>query len=38
MKVVLLAEAETDLEQLADYIAVDNPIRAASFVREIIAA
>lgn len=28
-------EAESDLEQLADYIARDNPWRALSFVREL---
>lgn len=29
------SEAENDLEQIADYIAVDNPRRALSFVREL---
>ncbi|MBP1886590.1 type II toxin-antitoxin system RelE/ParE family toxin [Sinorhizobium mexicanum] len=28
-------EAENDLEQIADYIAQDNPRRALSFVREL---
>ncbi|GLR57447.1 hypothetical protein GCM10007919_21720 [Rhizobium indigoferae] len=28
-------EAENDLEQIADYIAWDNPRRALSFVREL---
>ncbi len=28
-------EAESDLEQIADYIARDNPWRALSFVREL---
>ncbi|NNU38592.1 type II toxin-antitoxin system RelE/ParE family toxin [Rhizobium sophorae] len=28
-------EAESDLEQIADYIARDNPRRALSFVREL---
>jgi len=29
------SEAESDLEQIADYIAKDNPRRALSFVREL---
>ncbi|MDP2119566.1 MAG: type II toxin-antitoxin system RelE/ParE family toxin [Hoeflea sp.] len=29
------SEAENDLEQIADYIAKDNPRRALSFVREL---
>lgn len=29
------SEAESDLEQIADYIAGDNPQRALSFVREL---
>jgi toxin ParE1/3/4 len=28
-------EAESDLEQIADYIAADDPRRALSFVREL---
>ena len=36
MKVEFTAEAETDLEAIADYIARDNPVRALSFVREIV--
>ncbi|HEY5072605.1 MAG TPA: type II toxin-antitoxin system RelE/ParE family toxin [Caulobacteraceae bacterium] len=35
MKVVFTAEAEGDLEQIADKIAVDSPRRAHSFVREL---
>jgi toxin ParE1/3/4 len=35
MIVVLTAEAEADLEQIADYIAADNPMRALSFVGEL---
>jgi plasmid stabilization system protein ParE len=35
MIVVLTAEAEADLEQIADYIAADNPKRALSFVVEL---
>ncbi|ALM54289.1 type II toxin-antitoxin system RelE/ParE family toxin [Halomonas huangheensis] len=31
----LTAEAESDLEQLGDYIAQDNPSRALSFVLEL---
>jgi plasmid stabilization system protein ParE len=29
------SEAENDLEQIADYIAQDNPRRALSFIREL---
>lgn len=36
MKVVLTAEAFGDLEQIGDYIARDNPVRARSFVQELI--
>jgi len=36
MKVALTAEALGDLEQIGDYIARDNPSRAASFVDELI--
>lgn len=35
MKVQITAEAEADLESIADYIARDNPARALSFVREL---
>jgi len=35
LKVVLTSEAEADLEQIGDYIAADNPMRALSFVREL---
>ena len=35
MIVRLTAEAENDLEQIADYIAKDNPVRALSFVLEL---
>lgn len=38
MKVVLSDEARADLERIGDYIAQDNPPRARSFVRELIAA
>lgn len=37
MKVVLTAEAEADLEEIGDFIAVDNPARAATFVGEVMA-
>ncbi len=33
--VVFSPKAERDLEDIADYIAADNPGRAASFVREL---
>lgn len=36
MIVVLTAEAEADLERIGDYIARDDPRRAASFVAELI--
>lgn len=36
MKVVIAAEAALDLEHIGDYIAVDNPVRAESFVRELL--
>jgi plasmid stabilization system protein ParE len=35
MKVDITSAAEADLEQIADYIARDNPVRALSFVREL---
>lgn len=35
MSVVLSAAAEADLEQIGDWIARDNPLRAASFVFEL---
>lgn len=35
MIVELTAAAEADLEEIGDYIARDNPARAASFVREL---
>ncbi len=36
MKVVLTAEALGDLERIGDYIAQDNPLRARSFVAELL--
>jgi toxin ParE1/3/4 len=33
--VLITPEAERDLEEIADYIAADNPARALSFVQEI---
>jgi toxin ParE1/3/4 len=35
LKLVLSPRAALDLEQIGDYIAQDNPSRAASFVREL---
>lgn len=35
MIVVLTNEAEAELEGIGDHIAKDNPLRAASFVREL---
>lgn len=37
MRLVFTPLAEQDLEAIADYIAVDNPVRALSFVRELRA-
>ncbi|MCA1934631.1 MAG: type II toxin-antitoxin system RelE/ParE family toxin [Asticcacaulis sp.] len=38
MKVVVSAAAESDLEAIADYIALDSRARAISFVNEIVEA
>lgn len=38
MEVIFLPDAEADLEEIADYIAQDNPARAASFILELRAA
>lgn len=35
MRVLLSAEAERDLEAIADYIAADNPQRAVTLLREM---
>jgi toxin ParE1/3/4 len=35
MVVIITGPAEADLENIADYIAAQNPIRALSFVREL---
>ena len=35
MNVIILPEAEIDLEEIADVISHDAPVRAASFVREL---
>jgi toxin ParE1/3/4 len=35
MRVLLSAEAERDLETIADFIAADNPQRAVTFLREM---
>lgn len=37
MSVIIRRRAERDLAEIADYIASDNPGRAASFVNELIA-
>lgn len=37
MRVELSRRASRDLEEIADYIAIDNPRRAASFVNELTA-
>lgn len=36
MIVVLTDEAEADLERIGDFIARDDPVRAASFVAELV--
>ncbi|MBY4609697.1 type II toxin-antitoxin system RelE/ParE family toxin [Rhizobium sp. 9T] len=36
MIVFITARAETDLERIADYIAMDNPQRAVSFIHELV--
>jgi plasmid stabilization system protein ParE len=36
MKVVIAEEARRDLREIGDYIARDNPIRARSFVAELL--
>ena len=36
MKVLITAEAEADLARIADHIAQDNPLRAATFVDELV--
>jgi plasmid stabilization system protein ParE len=36
--VQISAEAEADLEAIGDYIALDNPIRAVSFIGELRAS
>lgn len=35
MRVVLSNQAELDLEEIGDYIAADNPVRAVSFIGEV---
>ena len=35
MQLVFSCRAETDLEDIGDYIAKDNPSRAATFIREM---
>jgi len=35
MQCIFTEQAENDLESIADYIALDNPVRAISFVQEI---
>jgi toxin ParE1/3/4 len=36
MKVIITAAAESDLADISDYIAQDNPLRAQSFTDELI--
>jgi len=38
VKVRLSAQSRADLEEIGDFIAVDNPMRAVTFVRELQAA
>jgi plasmid stabilization system protein ParE len=37
MRVIIAETAESDLEAIGDYIALDNPARAITFVRELRA-
>lgn len=37
MQLIFSPLAESDLEEIADYIALDNPLRALSFVKELRA-
>ena len=37
MMVVIAAEAESDLHDIAIFIAIDNPARAASFVQDLVS-
>jgi toxin ParE1/3/4 len=37
MRAYFTPQAEIDLEEVGDYIALDNPRRAISFIREIVA-
>lgn len=36
MIVVITDEAEADLENIGNYIAIDNPVRADTFVQELV--
>ncbi|MCF8504043.1 MAG: type II toxin-antitoxin system RelE/ParE family toxin [Caulobacter sp.] len=38
MRVVLTDEAQRDLEDIGDYIARDSPVRARTFVSELLAS
>ena len=38
MRVLYSSDVESDLDAIADYIAIDNPRRAVSFIAEIHAA
>lgn len=35
--VVISDDAEVDIEEIGEYIAIENPLRAASYVRELYA-
>jgi len=35
LKLAISPRAALDLEEIGDYIAIDNPLRALSFIREI---
>lgn len=37
MTVSIAREAEVDLEQIADFIAIDSPARAITFVQDLVA-
>lgn len=38
MRVVWTRAAQADLEEISDYIGADNPVRAVSFINEIVDA
>lgn len=37
IRIIISAQAETDLDSIAAYIAEDNPVRAVTFIHEVRA-